>query len=148
MKSAVSIFSMIALGLLAAGCATSLTAKGQTSSAQKVAALESQVGTLNQRLEEMTQRHQALEGEIRTLRGSRESARSSADASVKTAKALSVRQVQQTLAKAGFYQGPVDGKIGPKTQEAIKAFQKAQGLNPDGVVGSKTSVALAKYLEE
>lgn len=148
MKSAVSIFSMIALGLLAAGCATSLTAKGQAGSTQKIAALESQVGVLNQRLEEISHQQQALESELRTLRGSRESARSSADASVKTAKALSVRQVQQALAKAGFYQGPVDGKIGPKTQEAIKAFQKAQGLNPDGVMGSKTSVALAKHLEE
>lgn len=136
------------LGLLAAGCATSLNAKGQTDSPQKVSALESQVGVLNQRLEEMAHQQQALESEIRTLRGNRDSARLTPEASVKMAKSLSARQVQQALAKAGFYQGPVDGKTGPKTQEAVKAFQKSQGLHPDGVVGTKTAVALAKYLEE
>ena len=32
----------------------------------------------------------------------------------------------------------VDGDFGPKTEEAVKKFQRENGLTPDGVVGSKT----------
>lgn len=31
-----------------------------------------------------------------------------------------------------------DGKFGSLTEEAVKAFQKANGLKPDGIVGEKT----------
>jgi len=50
------------------------------------------------------------------------------------------------LKKAGFYQGSIDGKIGPKTKEAIIKFQKASGIKADGIVGKKTSLELNKYL--
>jgi uncharacterized protein YceK len=59
---------------------------------------------------------------------------------------LSQRQTQQALKNAGYYKGSVDGKIGPKTKEAIIKFQKAKGLQADGVVGKKTSAELNKYL--
>ena len=36
----------------------------------------------------------------------------------------------------------VDGKFGPATTQAVKAFQKAQGLTVDGIVGAKTWAAL------
>ena len=54
------------------------------------------------------------------------------------------RQVQSALKKAGFYKGDIDGKLGPQTKKAIKAFQKSKGLNPDGVIGVKTWEELAK----
>jgi uncharacterized protein YceK len=59
---------------------------------------------------------------------------------------LSVKQVQLALRKSGFYQGPIDGKVGSKTKQAIIKFQKANNLKADGIVGKKTSVALNKYL--
>ncbi|RJO65728.1 MAG: peptidoglycan-binding protein [Candidatus Omnitrophota bacterium] len=59
---------------------------------------------------------------------------------------LSPKQIQRALKSAGFYQGSVDGKIGPRTKEAIKEFQKARGLKADGVVGKRTSAELNKYL--
>ncbi|WOD40531.1 peptidoglycan-binding domain-containing protein [Nodosilinea sp. E11] len=36
------------------------------------------------------------------------------------------RQVQQQLAKRGYDPGPVDGVAGPKTQRALRQFQKSQ----------------------
>jgi len=54
------------------------------------------------------------------------------------------RQVQSALKKAGFYKDDIDGKLGPQTKKAIKAFQKSRGLNPDGVVGVRTWEELSK----
>jgi len=59
---------------------------------------------------------------------------------------LSPKQIQRALKTAGFYQGPIDGKIGSKTKEAIIKFQKAKGLKADGIVGKRTSAELNKYL--
>ncbi|MFH0732198.1 MAG: peptidoglycan-binding protein [Candidatus Omnitrophota bacterium] len=57
------------------------------------------------------------------------------------------KQIQTALKKEGFYKGEVDGKFGPQTIRAIKAFQKAKGLTPDGIVGSKTWEKLEKCLK-
>ncbi len=42
-------------------------------------------------------------------------------------------ETQPLLAALGFYSGPVDGISGPRTTVAIKAAQKAYGLEPTGV---------------
>lgn len=59
-----------------------------------------------------------------------------------------VKQIQVALKEANFYKGEIDGKIGPQTKRAIKAFQKSKGLEPDGVVGQKTWEELNRYLRE
>jgi membrane-bound lytic murein transglycosylase B len=41
-------------------------------------------------------------------------------------------EMQERLTKAGFDPGGVDGKIGPNTIAAVKAFQKSLGIIPDG----------------
>jgi len=55
--------------------------------------------------------------------------------------------IQKALRKAGYYQGKLDGKIGSDTRQAIKAFQKDHGLEPDGVVGRATWSKLQAYAE-
>jgi membrane-bound lytic murein transglycosylase B len=42
------------------------------------------------------------------------------------------QQMQRLLSAAGFNTRGVDGKIGPNTVSAIKGFQKANGMIPDG----------------
>jgi peptidoglycan hydrolase-like protein with peptidoglycan-binding domain len=58
----------------------------------------------------------------------------------------SAMEIQTALKKAGFFKGVLDGKIGPETKEAVKKFQQANGMTPDGVVGSKTWGVLSKNL--
>ena len=58
---------------------------------------------------------------------------------------LDGRSVQKALAKAGFGAGKVDGQIGRRSREALKAFQASQGLDADGQIGLRTIKALLKY---
>lgn len=53
-----------------------------------------------------------------------------------------VRQIQTRLKSWGYYKGNVDGVYGSKTQSAVKAFQKANGLTQDGIAGPKTLEAI------
>jgi peptidoglycan hydrolase-like protein with peptidoglycan-binding domain len=48
-----------------------------------------------------------------------------------------VVKLQEKLSTLGLLKG-VDGDFGPVTLEAVKAFQKSKGLEPDGVVGGAT----------
>ena len=49
-------------------------------------------------------------------------------------------QIQEALKNAGYYEGKLDGSIGPKTKRAIEKFQSENGLKADGKVGPKTWV--------
>jgi len=57
-----------------------------------------------------------------------------------------VSELQRLLAAAGFSPGTIDGIFGPQTAAAVRAFQSARGLNPDGVVGTSTAGALGLTL--
>jgi peptidoglycan hydrolase-like protein with peptidoglycan-binding domain len=56
------------------------------------------------------------------------------------------KQIQQALKAAGFYNGKIDGTIGPKTKKAVEEFQAQNGLKADGKVGAKTWKALSAHL--
>ena len=53
-----------------------------------------------------------------------------------------VRQIQQRLKAWGYYKGTVDGIYGAKTRDAVRLFQKKNGLTVDGVAGPKTLAAI------
>ncbi len=53
-----------------------------------------------------------------------------------------VSQMQTKLKDWGFYDGPISGVFGELTFEAVKKFQKHNGLTVDGVVGPQTRAAL------
>lgn len=45
--------------------------------------------------------------------------------------------VQRRLRREGYYRGPIDGDVGPGTRGAIAAFQRDNGLTPNGrITGS------------
>lgn len=54
--------------------------------------------------------------------------------------------IQQKLKRWGYYTGSVDGIYGSKTREAVKYFQRKNGLSVDGIVGPKTAAALGMTL--
>lgn len=58
------------------------------------------------------------------------------------------KQIQAALANAGFNPGAIDGRMGRQTRDAIRAFQRANGLTADGKVGKKTWNLLRVYLEK
>ncbi|PYK29248.1 MAG: hypothetical protein DME57_11030 [Verrucomicrobia bacterium] len=49
-----------------------------------------------------------------------------------------VANVQSALQQQGFYQGDIDGVLGPQTRAALAEFQSAQGLEPTGAVDEPT----------
>ncbi len=53
-----------------------------------------------------------------------------------------VLAIQKRLVELNYSIGTIDGEFGPATEKAIKAFQSAQGLEVDGIVGSATYKAL------
>lgn len=63
------------------------------------------------------------------------------------ARGAEVRTLQQTLQQLGYKDAggnelKADGAYGQRTSEAVKAFQRAHGLQDDGVVGRDTQAAL------
>lgn len=54
--------------------------------------------------------------------------------------------VQKALTKLGFSLGAIDGKDGPNTQNAIRAFQAHATIKIDGIVGPETRKALVDEL--
>ena len=53
-----------------------------------------------------------------------------------------VAQLQEALIELGYLSGKADGNYGTKTMEAVRAFQKANGLTADGTAGEKTQKVL------
>ena len=53
-----------------------------------------------------------------------------------------IRQAQQKLKDDGDYTGQVDGKMGPKTAQALKKFQQSNGLKQTGHLDHQTASKL------
>lgn len=56
-----------------------------------------------------------------------------------------VRTIQTKLKRWGYYNGNVDGIYGSQTMEAVKYFQRKNGLTVDGIAGTKTLQAMGIY---
>jgi murein L,D-transpeptidase YcbB/YkuD len=149
---------VIPLVLLLVGCSTV--------SSKRLNSLETKVGALEAKVDSVEQRQSAIEGQtgesresVGYLKGKVDS-RGPSTVVVTGAqgnegylyksgkKSLTHKDIQFALKNAGFYNGPIDGKIGKNSKKAIKEFQKANGLKADGIVGPKTRDLLLQYLTQ
>ena len=55
---------------------------------------------------------------------------------------MTTKQIQLLLTYLEYDPGPIDGLDGANTRDAVKAFQRAEGLTVDGVAGMQTEKAL------
>lgn len=130
--------SFIILAL--AGCAT--TKKAATGS--QTEELQTKVSDLEKQLQSKDEEIRDLEERLSKMKAPEEQIVNAQEVDISK---VTPKSIQTALKNAGFYSGAIDGKIGRKTKEAIKEFQKANGLKSDGVVGKQTWVKLQKYLE-
>ena len=56
-----------------------------------------------------------------------------------------VTQIQTKLKRWGYYNGNIDGIYGTQTLEAVKYFQRKNGLTVDGIAGKNTLAAMGIY---
>lgn len=63
-------------------------------------------------------------------------------------KGSKVSTLQTNLKNLGYNPKGADGSFGTNTEKAVIAFQKANGLEPDGIVGPKTSAMIDKLLQQ
>lgn len=141
-----TVLAVMLVGLLAAGCA------GKPPRRVDLGQLHTQVASLDQRVADLEFEVRGLQSRSATteLPAAPSPAGTAIQVPVTAGPAASTtpatRDIQQALANAGFYQGPIDGKSGPLTQDAIRAFQQANGLQVDGKVGPQTWARLSTYL--
>ncbi len=88
------------------------------------------------------------DSEIAALRESLRQAEEQGVAAGEVKSKPTAKQIQTALNNAGFNPGPIDGKIGRQTKEAIKKFQEANSLKADGKAGKETWAVLRQYLEK
>jgi len=148
--------TMLALmiGVIAlSGCASRKTGKKVDTMQAQVNAMTDELVRLDQSLQDTRAALQAQEGKGGVSESGSVSSSSGEGASVggmyRTPSGFEIPSVniQKALKKAGYYNGAVDGKVGPGTRDAIAAFQKDNGLKADGVCGRGTWAKLKSYLE-
>lgn len=135
MKQALGKAGAVLAVLVLAGCAT--TRSGSGSLETRMQALENRLQVVEADLQSSTGRS-SLDMDI--------SSSSDSFGTSATVETMTKKQIQQALKSAGYYDGAIDGKIGPQTRQAITQFQKDMGLAADGVAGRKTKEKLLKYL--
>lgn len=142
------VFVTLAGILVSSGCAAQR-------SAQEINQLKSDIGLLDQRVNQLEraslrQTTGAWSGDPAAQAAP--ASQPAAPAAPKAAPSPSVKpsktEIQQALRNAGFYQGTLDGRIGPQTREAIRQFQQVNGLKVDGIVGRQTWDKLSPYLDQ
>lgn len=129
-----SLFGVVLMGSLA-GCAS--TQGGNANLQARVTHLERTVSQQEQTIDELRQRVSVGSGRSVAQSSSSRASSSSADRGIIRVP-VDPREVQTALQGAGYYSGDIDGKIGGKTIEAVKQFQRDSNLKVDGIVGAGT----------
>lgn len=144
-----SIFVSLGVLFMLSGCASNQNARRLNSVQAQIGVITEELVRLDQSLQEVRGALQSEENRYNELAQQLSSAGDlGAQGGIyKTPSGftLPTLSIQQALKNAGYYQGKLDGKIGSGSTVAIKAFQKDNGLEADGVVGRKTWAKLKAY---
>ena len=125
-----------------AGCASLAKKKELAELETRISSLEEQIQINQKPQSKLIELQQGAKSDLDTY--SSEEKLNTKEASVSLP---SNGEIQAALKKAGYYKGEIDGKIGPKSKQAILDFQKDNGLTQDGKVGLKTLSKLKEYLK-
>jgi len=137
------------------GCATTrkkgdLEAQGLKN---EITALEAQIQTKDEEIASLKDELDRVIAEREALASEKFSPQIAPVKQTKTKKSIgevksrpNPKQIQIALLNAGYNPGSLDGKMGEQTNDAIRAFQRANGLPADGKVGKKTWKLLRPYL--
>jgi len=141
MRQGVYVIATILLGTLAltTGCASKKRhQRDMTNLQNQIGALQSEVARLDQALKETEAKPSGSESALTQF---------TQGALYRTPSGfeLPAASIQQALKKAGYYQGTLDGKIGSKTKQALRNFQRDNGLDPDGICGRQTWAKLQTF---
>ena len=145
MKRRLRVAGLVMAAVVVSGCASTQTAQG-------LKRLQSQVGLLDERVTQLERAGGtwpsagAVSEPATAVVPGAKTASTSSKSSASSSKP-STREIQEALKNAGFYQGAVDGKMGPATHDAVKEFQRVHGLTDDGVVGKRTWAKLSAYTD-
>ena len=136
--------------VIAVGCKKTEKPQQVVSTASETFSLKEADTLMAQPTNEKTQQVSVTEAQAPSATVSNEAVTGAAEgaaisASTETPDEMSI---QKALKNLGLYQGEVDGKVGPKTKEAIKEFQTKNNLTADGKVGPKTWAILKNALEQ
>jgi len=156
------VLTGITLVVFMAGCSTTKTAMPSSSHMQlRVSSIESQLDDQSQDISELKTSVSELSNSVKHV----VSLKQHSGTATKTIKKVvsnkqtqskyqnilrvpvAPREVQSALKEAGYYQGTIDGRLGPQSERAIKEFQSDHDLASDGIVGKKTWTELKTYLE-
>gem|GEM_PF-1713472 len=125
-----------------AGCA-GLSETGETG--KRIDVLEKKVVVLDER---QTITEDRLTENEKKITAPQAAVREAPREKKKTAISMSRKKIQGILRDAGYYRGPIDGKMGKKTKKALKDFQTDNGLSPDGIAGPATKEALLRCMSQ
>jgi len=133
----------VALALIMASCAGSNETVAPGDSETNISQLRTELQQRDNRIRELESELKQAKDEMKRLKSPEVSP------PVKNTKVtgkIDPIQVQTALKNAGYYDGPIDGRLDPQTVDAIKRFQEDKGLGVDGSVGKKTWAALKQHL--
>jgi peptidoglycan hydrolase-like protein with peptidoglycan-binding domain len=134
---------IVALFLIC-GCATT----GNKSSAVEIQDLKNQILVLEKQIQEKNDLINDLKESLRSAQ-EKSYAQPTCKSSVKNKTTKrTTKQIQTALKNAGYNPGKIDGQMGKQTREAVRLFQKDNGLKPNGKVNDRTWSILSKYLNK
>jgi len=146
-KKAVSLFVIFVFLVSLAGCATARKGRELENQGLKnqISVLEAQIQSKDEEINSLREALAKAQAEEKTEPG-KEMGKKGLKVIPEEKSHPSPKHIQMALKNAGYNPGRIDGHLGSKTREAIRAFQKANSLKETGKADKETWSLLKEYL--